>query len=281
MLRSLLLAQALLVTPIAASVRPALAQQSAGYPHGRDTLHYHELTRSELALQTPTGVRLVDLTHDATVAVAFGDGDSATAWYDALALEAQSLQGVRRPATATLLRQPFVLRLDPRGRATTLRSPTVPTEIAELADLSQEFTDFFVRLPEQPLAAGVEWTDTLVHSVPEVRQSYRKYTAVTRWRVERDSTTADGPVWILSSQSTVALEAGNPVPASGGRIVSVLEGEERGSAILSRDGRLLSREREGSLGGRLEMHASAPARRFEQDLTYRSRITNELSAQEP
>jgi hypothetical protein len=273
MLLSLVLAQALLVPPAAASFRPVLAQQSAGYRHGPDTLRYHELSRAELTLHTPAGVRLMDLTHDATVALAFGAGDTATAWYEALALEAQSLQGVRRPVTTSLLRQPFVLRLDQRGRATTLRSPALTSEILELSELSQEFTDFFVRLPVQPLGLGVEWIDTLVHTVPEARLAHRRYTAVTRWRVERDSTTADGPAWILSSQGAVTLEAGNPLPASGGRVVSVLEGEERGGAILSRDGRLLSRTKEGSLTGRLEMRASSPARSFEQGYTYWSRIT--------
>ena len=281
MLRSLVLAQALLIMPVAMGVRPALAQQPGGYLHGPDTLRYHELTRSELSLSTPGGTRLMDLSHDATVALAFGGGDSAIAWYEALALEAQSLQGLRRPATATLLRQPFVLRLDRRGRTTTLRSPALTAGIRELTDLSQEFTDFFVRLPAQPLGMGVEWIDTLAHTVPAAHQAYRKYTAITRWRVERDSATVYGPAWILSSTATVALETGDPLPVSGGQVVSILEGEEGGTAIFSQDGRLLSRTKEGSLTGRLEMRASAPARSFEQDYTYRSSITHAPLAQTP
>jgi hypothetical protein len=239
-----------------------------------DTLRYRELTQSELTLYSSAGTRLLDQTYDALVALVFGPGDSVTAWYDTLSLEVQSVNGAQRPATGALLRQLFQLRCDGRGRLATLRAPAVPQEIREITDLSQEFIDFLVRIPATTMGRGVEWTDTLAHVVPDAGGVFRRYTSLTTWAVEKDTLIAGGRGWILKGRSKLNLEAGDLVSDRSGQAVSVLTGEELGRVVLTQDGRLLSRTKQGRLAGQLTLGSGSSARSFPQDYTYDSRITH-------
>jgi hypothetical protein len=265
---------AILATLVATAVGPATAPPHRGCDQQGGTLLYREVTEGELTLYTPAGARLLGQTHVATIALAFGATDSVTAWYDSLAVEAQSLEGRQRPATALLLRQPFQLRCDARGRLTTLRAPRIPQEILEITDLSQEFTDFLVRTPTVALEVGVEWTDTLAHLVPETGGTFRKYTAYATWRVQTDTLYAGTRAWILTGRSRLSLEAGDLAPRHSGQAVSVLAGEEQGRAILAEGGRLLSRTKQGNLAGQLTIRSGSKAQSFQQDYHYESRITH-------
>lgn len=258
----------------AASAGMTTARQPSACGSPGDTLRYRELTLSELTLQTSAGIRLLDQTHDASIALAFGPADSATAWYDSLALEIQSPAGGRRPPTTALLQQPFQLRCDARGRLTILRAPTVPPEIREVTDLSQGFADFLIRIPAVPLGVGIQWTDTLVHAVPEVRGAFRKYTAVTTWRVQGETYFGDWRAWMLSGRTRLSLESGDPLPGDSGQAVSALAGEEQDEVIVAQNGRMLSRIRQGTLAGQLTIRSGSSAKDFPQDYTYETRITH-------
>jgi hypothetical protein len=240
--------------------------------HVADTIRYHERTDGEIGMFTPSGARLMEQKHDATIGLVFGAADSVTAWYERLSLEVRSIQGLRLPNTTLLLRQPYLLRVDSRGRVTTLRAPASPAEVRELTDLSQEFADFFVRLPAQPLVLGLEWTDTLASETGRGEQSYRKYVVIAKWRVEKDSVIGGAPAWVLASSATISLETGEPLPGQKGQAISTLGGEEQGRAMLSRDGRFLGRTRQGKVAGHLAIRSGGASQKFEQDYTYQSRI---------
>jgi hypothetical protein len=272
MLRFPLLGLSLIGSLLADRFGQATTQPAAGYRHAADTVRFHELTHGEIGMFTPAGARIMEQKHEATIGLVFGAADSVIAWYDTLSLEAQSIQGVRRPNTGPLLRQPYLLRMDNRGRVTTLRAPALPPDVREITDLSQAFVDFFVRLPGQPLASGLEWTDTLANETGRGEQSYRKYVVITKWRVEKDSVIGGAPVWVVASSGTVSLETGEPLPGQKGQAISALAGEEHSRAILSRDGRFLGRTREGKVAGHLAIRSGASSQRFEQDYTYQSRI---------
>jgi len=55
------------------------------------------------------------------------------------------------------LHLPFALLLAPSGRITLLSAPVFPPEIAKRTDLSHEFEDFFVSLPDSALRPERRW----------------------------------------------------------------------------------------------------------------------------
>jgi hypothetical protein len=265
---------AFLLTLLAVRAVGAEAPPAASCITGRDTLRYRELTESELTLYTSAGTRLIDQKHDATITLAFGPSDSVTAWYDSLALEVESLKGTQRPPADALLGQRFRLVCDANGRLTTLAAPAVPPEIRELSDLSQQFTDFLIRVPQGKLQVGSEWTDTLDQVAPETAGASRRYTAITTWRVQRDTLLDGRRARVLSGRTTLKLDAGDPLVGRPGQARSALAGAEKAQAVLAEDGRLLSRSKEGTLTGRLTVRSGSGEQSYAQDYTYRSRITH-------
>ncbi len=240
-----------------------------------DTVRYREVAHTELQVMTPSGARLMDVKREARIAVLPGAGDTVRAWYEDLALEVQSLRGVSRPATAALLGEPFILRVDRRGRATTLQSPGVPDAIREIEDPSQQFTDFFPRLPAAPLARGLEWIDTLKHEIPAKDRSYRKYTAITNYRVEKDSMAKAGRVWVIVTGGSIWLETADVVPGSNQvQSVSTLQGDERGRLCVdARSGALVCRTRKGELNGKVTLTGPGAPIVREQTYWFESTIT--------
>src|SRR5204862_6091227 len=138
-----------------------VAAQSTYAPPGGDTLRYRETQKTAVVITTPQGEIQVSADQDASLGIKRFAGDSANAWFEALSLVAQSPQGEQKPATDAILRKPFRLTFDARGRVKLVQAPAFPEELAAFGDLANEFTDLFFRLPTQPLRVGMAWTDTL------------------------------------------------------------------------------------------------------------------------
>jgi len=264
----------LLAAVIAGGTSRAHAQHASADGDQRDTLRYREVAHTELQMYTPSGAKLMDLKRDARIALVPGAGDTVHAWYEDLALEVQSPQGVRQPNTASLLHQRFLLRRDDRGRITTLQAPAVPDEVREFEDPSQQFTDFFPRLPAAALAPGLEWTDSLKHEVPNQDRSYRRYTVVTSYRVEKDSVAEGARVWVVSTSGFIWLETADMARGRTIQSVSALSGAEAGRLLIDAGSRaLVGRTRKGELNGRLTLTGpGAPAAR-DQIYWFESTIT--------
>lgn len=187
-----------LLASLHASAAAAQAPAYARTPG--DTLRYREVT--ERVIQTPGAQRKVQR-QDATIAVAFADGDSARAWYDALRLE--EADGDAPPRTAGgASGLEFVLAFGPRGVDSTRSAPAFPPEVREMADLRWQFWDFFPRLPAGPLGPGTAWADTLVRrrmlegGGGEVRSTD---TRVSSYRVVGDSAIGDVPVVVVEARA--------------------------------------------------------------------------------
>src|SRR6185295_9813008 len=124
------------------ALAPAAAQSTYASP-AADTLRYRETQKTSVVINTPQGEIQVSADQDATLGIKRFAGDSAHAWFEALSLVAQSPQGEQKPATDGILRKPFRLTFDPRGRVKLLEAPTFPPELQAFGDMANEFTDLF------------------------------------------------------------------------------------------------------------------------------------------
>lgn len=217
-----------------------------------DTIRVREQTTVTFTVSTPNGIVEVRTEHDATIAVAFGRADSAQAWYESLRIASRSPQGQQEPNTADALRRPFTLRFDDRGRIETLAVPTFPASFSSITDLSQQFDDLFLRLPERPLSLGLSWTDsTLVESGNGGDKRSRNGRTFAN-RVARDTSIAGERAWVVESVQKHSVNSTQPVDGQPMTVRTQLTGAGSGIYVFSQtNGRLLGRRRTGSVSGTL------------------------------
>jgi hypothetical protein len=259
----------------------ALVAQATLYRRSTaDTLRYRESTIFESATVSSQGENKVTTSHNALLSVAVIGGDSVHAWYDSLVLRSEAPGRDMRPGTLAVLRQPFVLRLDARGRVTTRDVPTFPTNFREVSDLSHQFDDFFVRLPGTPLRIGSRWTDTVVlRSKSGLNE--RRTRSINTYRVARDTTVHGIEAVVIAEEQQ--LEFGGTIADADRSLTtsSILAGTSRGYVVFSlTQGRQLARVRTGEMSGKLAVRAAS--RRLDLTVTSRFRSTmNDASLPAP
>lgn len=238
-----------------------------------DTLAFREVTSSAVEIRAPQGSIVAGITHEAVISATATEPGVVTAWYTDLALSSSGPNGEVRPTTTTLLGEPYRLRISPTGDVRTERAPTVPAEVQEITDLSHQFDDFLIRVPEQQPEAGSSWADTLrsnASGIPETTQSHR---AVRVFTARGDTVMHGVTAQVIEVSTTVELESTSPMQGQDGlTVTTVLEGSETGHALFDwAGGRLLARVRTGSLSGVFRINAPEPVE-LPQAMDYESRI---------
>jgi hypothetical protein len=218
----------------------------------RDTTRLREVTMSRTALTAPSGVVELRSEHDATIALTFGRADSARAWYESLRIAMVAPQGRQEPVTSAALQRPFVLSVDARGRVRTLSAPEFPAAFEGITDLSQQFVDLLVRLPNAPLARGLVWADTVIDEKRGSNEAQSRGERVIRSRVVRDTVIGEESAWVIESVQRVTIVGTQPVKGQPLVVRTKLTGADSGTVVFSaQQGRMLARQRVGKLAGTL------------------------------
>ena len=253
----------------------ATAAAEAQTVYGRsakDTLRFREVTHSEVKMTMPQGEVVVPIDHDATIGVVFLPGDSARAWYDSLRLTVSSPAGLITPETGSLLRKPFALKFDGRGRTAVTLAPEFPEALQGVSDLSHQFDDFFMRLPAQPLKVGLTWTDTSARTDSTGGKLIRINT-IANYRVERDTTVGSEAAMYVSVKQQTTMFTDAPVPGQDMRMQSNMTGGDEGYYLFApKSGRMLGRQRKGQLSGDTVMSGAMGTMSMGQAMSYTSRI---------
>jgi len=247
-----------------------LAGQEAAYRFASgDTLRYRERTESRLELNGSGAETVIPITHEAVVAMTQGS-DGVEAWFDTLALTVRLRGATRRLPTETAIGQRFQLHVSPQGRVEVLGAPLFPAELATFSDLRKEFLDFLVTLPEHALDGASQWSEMVELDPTADGPGYR---ANRSYRVLGDTVVNGERGWVIGVTQQIRQQATRP--SNGGQAISVLQGEERGTAVFSAStGRMLSRRREATLRGTLTMVTGS--RRVEVPQTFGYRHTLQL-----
>lgn len=266
-MRFVVLAALLAAVPARAQDRPAYR-----FPPG-DTLRYSERTDGRVTIETPNGPAHVTSEHVATIAVTRTAGDTARAWYESLLLR-DSGPGAQRkePDTEGLLRAPFTLSISDRGTVRLHAFPQMPESIAGITDLTRQFDDFFITLPAKPLKPGLTWSDTLFSTRPTRPRDTFSSRHIRSYRVERDTVVAGVAAIIVRVDQTLQLDASSPLE-DGVAAHSTLEGTETGTAIFAPTlGRLVARNRTGSMRGMFKMTSPSGRAEMPQSFDYTSTL---------
>lgn len=255
------------------AVVPAhLSAQYAGSPS--DTLRYSELTNGNVEMVMPNGTVTVRSVHDAVLAVTFPSQGRAHAWYEALVVESAGPMGRAKPSTTSLLNQPFEFDFAPTGHIAGLKAPTMPPEIAAITDLTRQFDDFFITVPSSGLSVGTAWADTVVKS-KAARDTDKTFSRHIRsYVVERDTSVAGVRAFLIQVSQMVEINTSSEMPEANMSVSAKLTGTDQGWALFAPSlGRLLERQRSGSLKGEMHMQPAGMAPvAIPQSYTYESRI---------
>ncbi len=266
-----MLARSLVLSFLAlGSIAASADAQSAYARTGRDTLRFREVTTTNVRVTTPQGDVPISLVHDATIGVLLFPGDSARGWYDGLKLTVTSPAGSQDLETASVLRQPFALAFDTRGNVKLNSAPTFPESFENVTDLTYQFADFFLRLPAAPLRLGMTWTDSLTRSTSKGDKS-SSVSSVSSYRVERDTTVAGQPAFVISQKQQVRTESDGPVAGQPVRAHSLSTGTDDGFFVFSKSGEILGRQRTGTLSGATTISGGAGSMEMAQAFTFTSR----------
>lgn len=249
--------------------RSAVAQSA--YARTADTLRFREVTTMEMRMTTPQGEVPLTSEHDATIAVVLLPGDSARAWYEALRIGLTSPAGAQAPETGSVLKQPFRLTFDPRGRINLVSAPGFPESFQGVTDLTYQFSDFFLRLPSTPLRLGLTWTDTSTRTTNTAEKSATVH-SIANYRVERDTSVAGEPAFVISMRQQLRSESEGPVPGQPMRARSLSTGSDHGFVVFSKSGRMLGRWRTGTLTGGMTLSGDGGSMEIGQSFTYKNTI---------
>jgi len=261
----------LFLTCVVLAIGARSAESQSAYARTADTLRYRETTTTEARITTPQGEVPLTIEHAATMAVMLLPGDSAKAWYEALRVAVISPAGTQAPETESVLKQPFRLTFDPRGKISVVSSPTFPASFEGITDLTYQFTDFFLRLPASPLKIGLTWTDTLTRTTSTAEKS-AKLNSIANYRVERDTMVAGVPAFVISMRQQLSSESEGPVPGQPVRARSLATGTDEGVVLFSKAGRMLGRQRTGTLTGGMTMTFDGGSMEVGQTFTYKNVI---------
>lgn len=235
---------------------------------------YREVTDSRSVLTTPNGPISVGSTHDATIRFARVTPDSAVAYYEKLQIVASTPRGESRPDVSSALNQEFVLKFDDRGHVQTLVTPTFPTSLKGITDLRYQFFDFFPPIRGPRIAAGTEWSDTLVLRQDDPSTGAGETRKVTVFRVVGDTAVGGMSGWVISGSAVFDTKSSGPVDGQPGISVEVaLRGPESNVFIVSKsDLSLISRVRSAELKGTMKYVGTPEPVQFDMVQSY----TNEI-----
>ena len=224
------------------------AAQTVYSRSARDTLRYREVNSADVTVSAPQGELAVSMKQDAIVGLRFLPGDRAEAWFDSLAVSLSLPTGETTPPTASMLRQPYTLGFDARGRTRLLSAPAMSAEVRQAGDLRGQFDDFFLRLPQAPLRPGLTWTDTVTFADSTADGTVQR-SVVGLYRVERDSTVRGERAFVVSLAQQMKVHSTQIQPGTG-QSESTMTGSADGFYLFApASGRMLARRRSGSLDG--------------------------------
>ncbi len=214
--------------------------------HSADTMRYREVTSSQSRMEAPGEVFETTMLHDATIALWFTAADTARAENRALIVDhTMGDEMTVLVGTRDALGLPFVLRFPPSGRVETVAAPQFPDAFDGVTDLTRQFDDYFLPLPDRPLGLGVTWADTT-----RLESEAQTILDVGTYAVSGDTTVAGAAAWIVTSDVVRSVRSEGEGPSPGTTMVIEQNRTERNRFVVSvAPFRMLSRVRTGTTAG--------------------------------
>lgn len=213
-----------------------------------DTVVYLQRTHARSGVVQPSGDTIVSSSERGDIIdVIRVAPDTLAAVYEHIRLRV-SLGDRMRPADMEpLTEKPFYLT-EVDGRTAIVHEPDVPGLESSVRSMAEQVEQLFLAAPEEPLAVGFVWVDTLA-SVEEQTEAHLERRSIVRYEVLADTVLHDLASKVVRHESTVDVS----LISTAGRADSTrtrLQGSEQGTTIYA-PGRdlVLAQERSGRIDG--------------------------------
>lgn len=270
--RTTIIGSVFAVATISAFASVARAQALVYSYRGGDTARFAEVITVDINSRGPAGSVTAAFKRDSRIFLAFIKPDSVRAWYDAISIDASGPDGKRDVDASPVLRQPFMLRVKPDGGIRTLVAPVLPQSVRDRGQFNPYFDDFLQLLPAR-VTAGTARVDTITRTESDANGRRSTMRRIVKSKVERDTVFDGTAATVVSTQVNIRVQRSTPM--STGAFVTDLElnGTETGIAVISRDGRLLRRQRAGDLSGHISYKNAGTDVSVPQHYRYRATLT--------
>lgn len=187
----MIVGRAALVAALASMVPAGLVGQEPVWRYTAGQLEcalFQETVRTKVRGESGRAVIEDRAGRDGILAVAGRDSAGLVAieaWFDSLAVWRETSAGRETPDPEGVVGGRFRGALDPGGVYRGSKTPFVPNELADVADLANTLDEFFPRLPLGTLAVGRTWTDSTGLTIRRVADVRRGGTRRLEWTWNR------------------------------------------------------------------------------------------------
>jgi hypothetical protein len=267
----------MLVAALYAAAAPLGAQAAVYNRNAGDTLRYHNVTKMDGMVHGAAGDAPFTITREATFAFSFVGGESVTAWFDSLVVEASGALGGEKSQSEELLHAPFRLHMEPNGRVQTVKAPELPRNARLIAELPPQLDDFFPRLPASGrMSIGTTWTDTATRSESDTAGHRLLIRRISHYKALRDTVVDSQKAIVIVQHVDMKITSSMPMQTQPYIAALSLTGVEDGIAVFCPTvGRLFTRDRKGELKGAVTYKGAGDAP-WVVNQTYRYHRTDEL-----
>ncbi|MEM6647119.1 MAG: DUF6263 family protein [Bacteroidota bacterium] len=227
---------------------PAFAQTAYMRTPG-ETLRYKETTEQEQSIVSPQFEQDAKSTSEGIFTVTFAEADTVRAAFESLDVQSDTPMGKQDVNMMDMMTGGYLFTMQDDGSVETIETPTV-TEGAPGGNIAGQFNNFFLKLPDEPLAMGTTWTTTReTEAQPGVTS-----TVESTYTVTGEEERAGMDVFVISLEGTNVIDG--ETSQMGQTAIVSLKGTQQGTYYFSKDGIMVGAEVTTAVKGGIDVEAN-------------------------
>jgi len=227
---------------------PAVAQSSYMRTPG-ETLRYKEINEQEQSMVSPQFEQDSESTMEGIFTVTFAEADTVRAVFESLSVAVEAGGGKQEVNMMDMMTGGYLFTMSDDGAVEVIETPTV-TEGAPGGNMAGQFDNFFLKLPDEPLAMGTTWTTTRENEV----QPGVIGTVESNYTVTGEEERAGMSVFVISLEGTNVIDG--EMSQMGQTAIVSLKGTQTGTYYFSKDGIMVGAEVTTSVKGGIDVEAN-------------------------
>ncbi|MEM1093314.1 MAG: DUF6263 family protein [Bacteroidota bacterium] len=227
---------------------PAVAQSAYMRTPG-ETLRYKETTEQEQSTISPQFEQDVESTTEGIVAVTFAEADTVRAVFESLDVAVEAGGGKQEINMMDMMTGGYLFTMNDDGSVDIIETPTI-AEGAPGGNMAGQFDNFFLKLPDEPLAMGTTWSTTRETEV----QPGVIGTVESNYTVTGEEERAGMSVFVISLEGTNVIDG--EMSQMGQTAIVSLKGTQSGTYYFSKDGIMVGAEVTTTVKGGIDVEAN-------------------------
>lgn len=230
-----------------------------------ETLRYKEVNEQESSMVSPQFEQDMESSTEGIFSITFAEADTVHAMYESLMLTSESPMGAQEINMMDMMEGGYLFTMQDDGSVEIIETPTV-TEGAPGGNMASQFDNFFLKMPDEPLAMGTTWTTSRESEMqPGVMR-----TVESTYTVTGEEERAGMQVFVISVEGTNEIEG--ETSTMGQTAIVSLKGTMTGTYYFSPDGIMVGAEMTNDVKGGIDVEANGEEMMIDQSVKSVTRI---------